>query len=291
MQNENLLEQSTHFAFGKNWSEYALKIDESRIAQAMEDLKRLTQRTSLEGRSFLDIGCGSGLHALAATRLGASRVMATDIDPESVATARRTLSRFTPDTDWEVQLCSIFDMPPEQFGTFDIVYSWGVLHHTGDMRRAIGLSTKLVAAHGELYLALYKKTLFCGLWRILKRRYSRADPARQERMRKAYLMLRKFAARMSGRDFDAYVRTYRIRRGMDFYHDIHDWLGGYPYESISPPGCRKLLAHYGFELLHQFTGHQWRSLFGLLGSGCDEYAFRRIHAPTQAMVRDAASGT
>lgn len=287
MRDENLLEQHTHFAFGENWSKYARKIDESRIFQAMEDLKRLTGRNNLEGRSFLDIGCGSGLHALAASRLGASRVMATDIDPESVATTKQTLARFTPDTDWEVRLISIFDMRPEQIGNFDVVYSWGVLHHTGDMHRAIVQSTNLVAPSGELYLALYQKTPFCGLWRILKRRYSRADQAHQKRMRNIYLMARKFVARMSGRDFESYTRMYATRRGMDFYHDIHDWLGGYPYESISPRGCRKLLEKNGFELQRQFTGQQWRSVFGLFGSGCAEYAFRRINAPMRKPDQEA----
>ncbi|MFX8620485.1 50S ribosomal protein L11 methyltransferase, partial [Acinetobacter baumannii] len=45
-----------------------------------------------KGRSFLDIGCGSGLHALAAMRLGVARVVGVDIDPNSAATARHVLS-------------------------------------------------------------------------------------------------------------------------------------------------------------------------------------------------------
>lgn len=94
MTTSNLLSVESHFAFGKNWLDYAQKIDEQKIAQAVADLQRLSGRERFDGLSFLDIGCGSGLHSLAALRMGAARVVGVDIDPDSVAAARGTVHKF-----------------------------------------------------------------------------------------------------------------------------------------------------------------------------------------------------
>lgn len=277
MTRENILDQKSHFAFGRNWLDYAKKIDEPQIAQAMADLQRLCGRESLDGQSFLDIGCGSGLHSVAALRLGARRVIGVDIDPDAVTASRGTLVRFAPGTACQFDVCSVFEMTTERFGDFDIVYSWGVLHHTGDMVRAIESAARLVKPGGEFLLALYKKTPFCSIWRSIKRWYSHAKPERQAYARAFYIFLRKIASRLCGRNFEAYVTNYGKNRGMNFYNDVHDWLGGYPYESISPDECHALLAGLGFAVEREFIVKPRRYLPGLLGSGCDEYAFRRTY--------------
>lgn len=275
MTSENLLAQETHFAFGKNWASYASKIDDAAVVQAVTDLQRLIGG-DLAGKTFLDIGCGSGLHALAAIRLGAVRVVGVDIDADSVATSKAVLARFAPNAPATFAVHSVFDLDTQNFGLFDVVYSWGVLHHTGDMVRAIRQAAMLVAAEGQFVLALYKKTPFCGMWRHIKRWYTHAAPVGQARTQNAYIALLRLAARIKGRDFDAYVRNYASRRGMNFYNDVHDWLGGYPYESISPAACHALLAQIGFQLEREHVLMQRRWFPGLLGSGCDEYIFCRI---------------
>lgn len=271
--NDNLLDQKSHFAFGKNWLDYAAKIDEPKIARAVSDLQRLAGRERLDGLSFLDIGCGSGLHALAAIRLGAARVMGVDIDSDSVEASRRTLARFAPQANARFETRSVFDMLPEQFGGFDIVYSWGVLHHTGDMDRAITCAAALVAPDGAFLVALYRKTPFCGMWRVIKRWYSHATPVAQRRARYVYICLVKLGLRVMRLDFNKFSADYYRRRGMDFFNDVHDWLGGYPYQSISPGACRVLLDRLGFRLEWEFLTKL--KLAGVLGSGCDEYGFRR----------------
>ena len=276
MSTENLLDQKTHFAFGKNWLDYAEKIDEEKISHAMDDLRRLSGQQRLDGKNFLDIGCGSGLHSLAALRLGASSVHGVDIDPDSVAAAKSTLARFAPGASFDFKVCSVFDMTPGEFGSFDIVYSWGVLHHTGDMVRAITAATALVKPGGEFHLALYKKTPFCGMWKVIKRWYSRSGSQAQKRAMGVYVFLQRLIHRVKGSDFDAHVQDYGKRRGMNFYNDVHDWLGGYPYESISPEECRTLLSGLGLTVEREFIQRGGRFLPGLMGSGCDEYAFRRI---------------
>ncbi len=274
LKRENLLEQRSHFAFGRNWLDYASKIDEAKIARAVEGLRSLSGRQRLDGRSFLDIGCGSGLSALAAARLGASRVAGVDLDPDSVRAAREVFARFAPDFPADFRVCSVFDMQPVEFGSFDIVHSWGVLHHTGDMVRAVETAAALVGPGGEFYLALYRKTPFCGMWRVLKRWYSKASPASQRRAMAAFIFLRRLDFALRSKDFDAYVRNYG-HRGMDFYNDVHDWLGGYPYQSISPDECHALLARLGFAVEREFLHRRGNPLRGLMGTSCDQYAFRR----------------
>lgn len=275
MANPNLLSAESHFAFGKNWIDYARKIDEARIDQAIADLKRLSGRDRMDGMSFLDIGCGSGLHSLAAIRLGATRVVGVDIDADSIAASRSTLARFAPDAVARFEQVSIFDMNTETYGGYDLVYSWGVLHHTGDMYRALTAAAALVKPGGILMIALYRRTVFCNLWRMIKRWYSSASPQSQKRAREAYVWLVRLAFRIKGRDFAEYVNNYGKNRGMDYYNDVHDWMGGFPYESISSEQCHIFFKDRGFQVEREFVRSPGQLPLGLLGSGCDEYTFAR----------------
>ena len=120
----------THFDFGKNWSSYSELIGQPQIDEAKKGLLKLLTADELRGKSFLDIGCGSGLHALAAAQLGVSRIQAFDIDPDSVATTKVVLTRHAVAVPWQAEQVSVFDLDPQRHGRFDVVYSWGVLHHT-----------------------------------------------------------------------------------------------------------------------------------------------------------------
>jgi len=155
----NLKDREGHFEFGANWREYAKTIDKNRIDLATAGLKKLFPE-GIAGKSFLDIGCGSGLHALAALSLGASSVLAIDIDENSVGTTREVLKKYAPDKKWDAKITSVFDTSPDALGTFDVVYSWGVLHHTGNMWHAIEKAAALVGTGGQFSLAIYAKTPF-----------------------------------------------------------------------------------------------------------------------------------
>jgi predicted RNA methylase len=270
--NQNLLELESHFSFGENWAQYAEKIDETRIEEAEKSLLRLVGRESIEGRTFLDIGCGSGLFSLAAVRLGCQRLLAVDLDPNSVRTTRKTLQRYAPSgANWDCQRISVFDLDPGRVGTFDVVYSWGVLHHTGDMYKAIEKAAMVVAPKGTLTLALYGKTPFCGLWRIEKRIYSRSPQWAQRAIEHVYGALVGARLALKGESRKKRQETYFQQRGMDMYHDTRDWLGGYPYESISPREAMTCMHRLGFEPIRSFVTPS----IGLLGSGCDEYSFTK----------------
>lgn len=259
------------FDFGRNWQSYAALIDEDRIAASESRLVALLGTPDLSGKTLLDIGCGSGLHALAALRRGAKEVLAVDLDPDSVATAQAVLARFWDKPNQAVRRLSVFDLDQDGVGSFDIVYSWGVLHHTGDMNRAIRLAAGHVKPGGHFAVALYGKTRYCGLWKRIKRWYVNAPPARQARAERIYVRLFGLYLLLRGKHLSKHIAGYDKKRGMDFYHDVRDWIGGYPYESISPQELAALLGPMGFEHVKQNV----RRRSGLFGSGNDEYLYRR----------------
>jgi SAM-dependent methyltransferase len=259
------------FKFGDNWRSFVTTVSEDTIVEAERGLRRLFPDGELKGRRFLDIGCGSGLSALAAYRLGASSVTGIDFDQASIGAARELLSHYAADADISLAVKSVFALDGSE--KYDVVYSWGVLHHTGAMWQAIQHAAGAVAPQGLLAIALYRRTPMCGFWKAEKRLYAQAAPAVQRLMAAVYKSA--FAAGLlaQGRSPAAYVANYRSARGMDWHHDVHDWLGGYPYESVEPTEVKTFLQHSGFELLRSFE-HPARA-FGVFGSHCDEYVARR----------------
>jgi SAM-dependent methyltransferase len=268
----DLLKQESHFAFGKNWASYSELVSESQIAEAEAWLSRLLG-DSIRGKRFLDIGCGSGLHSLAALRLGATEVVGVDLDPDSVATTRRLLTKFAPDQQWKVLEVSVFDLDQSGIGQLDVVYSWGVLHHTGDMFRALRCAAEAVAPSGIFSFALYRRTRLCWFWKWEKQWYAHASATGQKRAQKTFIGLFRIYCLLTGRSFERYLAEYPKQRGMDFHHDVHDWMGGWPYESISPEETDKYMSGLGFGCERKFV--VGRETLGVFGSGCDEYVYRR----------------
>jgi SAM-dependent methyltransferase len=162
-----------------------------------------------------------------------------------------------------------------ELGQFDIVYSWGVLHHTGDLGKAMREAARHVAPKGIFVFALYRRTRLDSFWIAEKRWYSTASPTAQSCARALYRGALRLGLLATGRNYRTHRETYRSRRGMSLDHDIHDWLGGYPYESISAKEIETLMASLGFvpvKCIARKTG------WGLLGSGCDEFVYRRVVA-------------
>jgi SAM-dependent methyltransferase len=265
-------DDDTRFSFGENWREFLEHIDDQRIEIAEKAILSLLGQQRLDGLTFLDIGSGSGLSSLAARRLGA-RVHSFDYDPQSVACTQALRSRYCPDdAEWMVEQGSILD--PDylaKLGRFDIVYSWGVLHHTGAMHNAIARASRLVAQDGLFAFALYRKTRLCWLWTLEKRWYTNASKGAQHKARLVYMAAMRLAFVVLRRNFKAYVSEYRSNRGMSYVHDVHDWMGGYPYESIRPEDVAQEMKRLRFEHVRSKTQSYSTGLFG---SGCDEYVYR-----------------
>ena len=146
------------------------------------------------------------------------------------------------------------------------MYSWGVLHHTGSMWRAIEEAAALVGPGGIFCIALYRSTRLDGFWRKEKKWYMNASLRSQAMARGTFHALFQAASKLTGRGRGG------APRGMDYWHDMHDWLGGYPYESALAPEVDVRLSRMGFVAERVFA----RPLeLGLFGSGCDEYVYRR----------------
>lgn len=260
------------FEFGRNWARFLETLNEERIEKAEESLKDMLGLGSLEQRTFVDIGSGSGLFSLAARRLGA-RVHSLDYDTYSVGCTQELRRRFYPDDpDWTVEQASVLDGDHmRSLGCFDIVYSWGVLHHTGSMWAALANVAPLAKAGGYLFVAIYNdqgKT--SKRWLRMKKAYNRLPSGLR------FLVLWPAAVKLWWRRHlkDLLVgrpgkswREYKRLRGMSAWADIVDWVGGYPFEVAKPEEIFDFYRQRGFNLIRLKTEG------GDLG--CNEFVFRK----------------
>lgn len=262
-----------HYEFGRNWRSYSRLLTQEKIDNAVRDLARLLPE-GLDGKTFIDVGSGSGLSSLAALRLGCRSLQAIDYDPDSVETSRRLLESAAAGGPWSCAQRSALDLSPAADGLFDVVYSWGVLHHTGDMWRAIDRSCALVEPEGRFVVALYARTPLCGFWRREKRLYTHGPKWLRRPMEWLYKALYVAGLALSGRNPFRYIGDYKRNRGMDWQHDVNDWLGGYPYESATPDEVERFMSSRGFALVRAFV--KPAPIWGALGSPCNEFVFRRV---------------
>jgi SAM-dependent methyltransferase len=259
-------ELGKRFRFGRNWRRFLRTVDDRSIREAEQRLIGFLGVSSLSGQTFLDVGSGSGLHSLAARRLGAE-VVSFDYDPESVAAARQLRSRFDLGSGgWLIEVGSVLDAEYlKSLGKFDIVYAWGVLHHTGAMWEALEKVQIPVKEGGKLYIAIYNDGGNESRWWLKrKKRYSELPfflrpgyflwiyvPMELERMN-ALRSLRRGRIDQVIRKAKKYFNgwnEYKKNRGMSRFHDMVDWLGGYPYEFAETEDLVCFYEAAGFKLL------------------------------------------
>jgi 2-polyprenyl-6-hydroxyphenyl methylase/3-demethylubiquinone-9 3-methyltransferase len=261
------------FSFGENWQDFSTQITKSEIEDAISDIRDWLGKEGARGRSCVDVGSGSGLSSLALTHLGASRVHSFDYDPASVSATHEMRERYTTlagadaASTWRVEYGSVLDSEYiTSLGTFDIVYSWGVLHHTGQMWRACENAVSLLAPQGTFLLSLYTKTTPERYERdlALKRRFNEASE-----IGKQWMICRRILRLMwkrARRGENPFTWRHTTVRGMNTYHDIVDWLGGLPYEVANRDEVEEFGRKHGLTLVRSFARG---------GGGCSVYLLQR----------------
>lgn len=264
------------FQFGKNWADFLRTVNDEKISLAERSLQTALDSKRLDRRTFLDVGSGSGLFSLAARRLGAV-VHSFDYDPASVACTSELKQRFFPKDDgWIIEQGSVLDRAYlSTLGTFDIVYSWGVLHHTGAMWEALENVKPMVKENGQLYIAIYNDLgAETDRWRAIKKTYNKLPTFLQLPFALAIIARHDAQAirshlreRTLGDYWRRWTQYHQTARGMNQWYDWIDWIGGYPYECATLEELVDFFGKDGFSL--EWLESRTR------GTGCNETVFRR----------------
>lgn len=261
------------FGFGRNWEDFIRRnFSEEKVEMSRRHLLGFLDLPDLKGHSFLDIGCGSGIHSLAAFRSGADTIFSFDYDPNSVKASRLCHDHAGQPANWTLTQGSVLDdeFMEKQVPKASLVYSWGVLHHTGDVWKAIRNAAGRVAPGGWFYIALY--SVDAGVqpspefWLEVKQRYNRSGWLVRQWMVLWYIwrfmMYRNIlAAPAVWKRF----REGQKKRGMSVLIDIRDWLGGWPMEYVKDAEVERVCLGLGLTPVRTKTGE-----------ACHEYLFRRL---------------
>lgn len=264
------VQKGDRFEFGKNWKAFLSTLTDEKIEIAKQSLVTMLGYTDLTGKIFLDVGCGSGLFSLAAMKLGAE-VYSFDFDPNSVKCAEILKERYFPQSKWKIQEGSILDEDYiKSLGKFDIVYSWGVLHHTGNLNLAMDNISMAVKEKGRLFIAIYNDEGVRSVrWRKVKKVYN-SGFAGKTFIVSTYIPF--FVARLLFADLRRFknpfkrYKDYKADRGMSLYYDWFDWLGGLPFEVASPEVMFEFYKKKNYSLVKMKTVNSL---------GCNEFVFQK----------------
>jgi SAM-dependent methyltransferase len=265
---------SERYSFGKNWASFIdANFSTERRHIAKQRLLDFLKKPDLQTLTFLDIGSGSGLHSMAAYDAGAARIHSFDYDEMSVRTTAHLKGLTGSPSNWTVERGDVLDLDYLQgLGLWDIVYSWGVLHHTGSMWNAIDNAASRVAPNGLFFIALYSSNVASPsteFWLDVKKRYNLADAIGKRRIELWYLW--RFGLDRNPLRLPLLIKQIydkKRQRGMNYMTDVRDWLGGWPMEYADDQDViDNMKVKHGFALVNISTGE-----------ACTEFLFARTDA-------------
>lgn len=263
--------QQKRFDFGKNWKNFLEGINNQHIENSKGKLLEGLEMNHLKGKSFLDVGSGSGLSSLSA-KISGARVFSFDYDEHSVFSTQYLKNKFfNEDPDWEIEKGSVLDKNyMESLGKFDIVYSWGVLHHTGHLKAALENVNQNVKRGGYLFIAIYNdQGVRSRIWKGLKKTYVNIKMTRPLFIALGYILFwfpQFVKGILTGKP--NFQKDYKKKRGMSLHHDIVDWMGGYPFEVATRETIINIYEKQGYKLNKLISCGK--------KLGCNEYVFKKI---------------
>lgn len=259
------------FNFGKNWLNFTKSLNNQQIVDATQTLQTMLGRDSLEDLTFLDIGCGSGIFSLSAFLLKANKVTSFDYDINSVKSTQSLHDKYNNPKNWSIFRGDVLDKPwLTSLGQFDIVYSWGVLHHTGDLWQALDHASLTVKPNGIFFISIYNdQGLISKLWVKVKHLYNRGPFILKWSMTAGWFLIVILNRIIQGiRHKQKSSQWFKgSERGMNLWYDTVDWIGGYPFETAKPGDLINFFGKRRFELVSK----KLKS-----GSGCNELVFRKL---------------
>jgi 2-polyprenyl-6-hydroxyphenyl methylase/3-demethylubiquinone-9 3-methyltransferase len=195
-----------------HWTEYPLEIQ-----GVLEHLNDLWPE-GVKGKNVLDGGSGSGMVSVGFALLGAN-VTGVDITPQCVENGKRNAERFGVQCRFFCKDLTDLDLGNERF---DIVYSWGVIHHSEDARKSFSNLAKHLKPGGEMVLAVYLKTYLSGFWNFSRVFYQKAPKWFQSIFRESGSCF------LNGVDFIKkliFGKSRYMLRGTNNKELINDWFG------------------------------------------------------------------